>query len=60
MFEREQLGRKPAKIVALTGLVSEEIQKEAFASGIDLFLTKPVKLQQLKDLIGQHNTVPGK
>lgn len=60
MFEREQGDRKPAKIIALTGLVSEDIQKEAFASGIDLFLTKPVKLQQLKDLINQHNITAAK
>ncbi|KAH7018153.1 uncharacterized protein B0I36DRAFT_425266 [Microdochium trichocladiopsis] len=53
MFEREQKFPRPAKIIALTGLVSEDMQKEAFASGIDLFLTKPVKLQQLKDLIAQ-------
>jgi len=52
MFEREQK-LPPAKIIALTGLVSEDMQKEAFASGIDLFLTKPVKLQQLKDIIAQ-------
>lgn len=52
MFEREQK-LPPAKIIALTGLVSEDMQKDAFASGIDLFLTKPVKLQQLKDIIAQ-------
>ncbi|KAG5926932.1 hypothetical protein E4U42_002808 [Claviceps africana] len=38
-------------IVALTGLASTEAQQEAFACGIDLFLTKPVRLQELRQLL---------
>lgn len=38
---------KPAFIIALTGLASAKTQQEAFASGIDLFLTKPVPLKEL-------------
>lgn len=38
---------KPALIVALTGLASAQTQQEAYASGIDLFLTKPVPLKEL-------------
>ncbi|KAJ0164351.1 Peroxide stress-activated histidine kinase mak1 [Colletotrichum tanaceti] len=37
----------PATIIALTGLASSESQNEAFGSGMDLFLTKPVKLKEL-------------
>ncbi|KAG9676385.1 hypothetical protein KCU99_g2782, partial [Aureobasidium melanogenum] len=37
----------PATIIALTGLGSAEAQEEAFVSGIDLFLTKPIKLDKL-------------
>ncbi|GKT71402.1 histidine kinase [Colletotrichum tofieldiae] len=40
-------GLKPAMIIALTGLASDESQNEAFGSGMDLFLTKPVKLKEL-------------
>lgn len=43
--KQEQL--KPALIIALTGLASAKTQQEAFASGIDLFLTKPVPLKEL-------------
>lgn len=50
-----QLG--PATIIALTGLASSEIQKDAFASGVDLFLTKPVRLKELKDVL-ENQTLP--
>ncbi|ORY60866.1 uncharacterized protein BCR38DRAFT_496783 [Pseudomassariella vexata] len=45
-FERTQR-LAPVTIFALTGLASASTQKEAFASGIDLFMTKPVRLKQL-------------
>lgn len=43
---------KPATIIALTGLASATIQREAIASGMDLFLTKPVNLKSLKQTLG--------
>jgi CheY-like chemotaxis protein len=45
-FERERQLR-PAVIIALTGLASMSVQQDAFASGINLFLTKPVRLKEL-------------
>ncbi|TDZ61829.1 Hybrid signal transduction histidine kinase L [Colletotrichum trifolii] len=39
------------QIFALTGLASASAQEEAFASGIDLFLTKPVKLKELSKIL---------
>lgn len=49
-YEREQ--RIPAcQIFALTGIASEAAQQEAFASGIELFLTKPVKLKELNRIL---------
>jgi CheY-like chemotaxis protein len=41
----------PAKIIALTALGSEAAYKEAFGSGCDMFLTKPVKLKDLTKII---------
>lgn len=38
-------------IFALTGLASASTQQEAFASGIDLYLTKPIRLKQLDDVL---------
>lgn len=49
-FEREQ-GLSPTTIIALTGLASTKTEEEAFASGVDLFLTKPVQLRKLKDIL---------
>lgn len=43
---------KPATIIALTGLGSATIQREAIASGMDLFLTKPVSLKSLQRTLG--------
>jgi CheY-like chemotaxis protein len=49
-FEQEEAS-KPVTIIALTALASEAVQKEAFASGINFFLTKPVRLKELGLLI---------
>jgi signal transduction histidine kinase/CheY-like chemotaxis protein len=38
-------------IIALTGLASTKTEQEAFASGVNLFLTKPVQLKKLKDVL---------
>lgn len=40
-------------IVALTGLASVETQRDAFASGMDMFYTKPVKLKDLSTAISE-------
>lgn len=38
---------EPIPIFALTGVASAEMQEDAFASGIDMFLTKPVSFNLL-------------
>lgn len=38
---------KRALIIALTGLASSRDQSEAFNSGVDLFLTKPVSFKEV-------------
>ena len=37
----------PALIIALTGLASSRDQTEAFTSGVDLFMTKPVSFKEV-------------
>jgi CheY-like chemotaxis protein len=49
-FEQEQRS-SPTYIVALTGLGSAASKEEAFTSGVNLFLTKPVGLQTIKALL---------
>ena len=44
-------GRTPALVIALTGLASSRDQNEAFTSGIDLFLTKPVAFREVGKLL---------
>lgn len=46
VFEVQQ-GLQPATVYALSGLASASVQEEALNSGIDLFLTKPVKMKEL-------------
>ncbi|KAH7135869.1 hypothetical protein B0J11DRAFT_547659 [Dendryphion nanum] len=41
-------GLSPVTIIALTGLASSEAQQEAHASGVNLFLIKPVRLAELE------------
>ena len=42
---------RPVFIIALTGLASEKDQAEAFASGVDLFMTKPVSFKEVGQLL---------
>ena len=42
---------KAAFIVALTGLASSRDQTEAFTSGVDLFMTKPVSFKEVGKLL---------
>ncbi|KAL5346645.1 hypothetical protein ACLOAV_008352 [Pseudogymnoascus australis] len=41
----------PALVIALTGLASSRDQNEAFASGIDLYLTKPVAFKEVGKIL---------
>jgi signal transduction histidine kinase/ActR/RegA family two-component response regulator len=46
-----EIGMTAATIVALTGLGSAASEKEAFESGMNLFLRKPVSLSKLKMML---------
>lgn len=50
-FERDNRSSR-VSILALTGLASDRTHKEAFESGVDVFLTKPVRLQTLREELG--------
>ncbi|KAI0505525.1 hypothetical protein F5B22DRAFT_523468 [Xylaria bambusicola] len=41
----------PSTVIALSGLASATVQQEALESGVDLFLTKPVKLQDISQIL---------
>jgi CheY-like chemotaxis protein len=43
----------PAKVIALTGLASQQAQEEASASGVDAYLAKPVKFRELKKVLDE-------
>ena len=49
-LERDRL-QKPAMIITLTGLGSAASQHEAFSSGVNLFLTKPIRFADLRELL---------
>ncbi|KAF2735301.1 hypothetical protein EJ04DRAFT_216496 [Polyplosphaeria fusca] len=49
-FERDA-GLPPVSIIALTGVADSEAQQEAFASGVNLFLVKPVRLAELDTVL---------
>ena len=42
---------EPAKIVAFTGLASQEDQRRAFDAGVDHFVTKPLRFQDFKRIL---------
>jgi CheY-like chemotaxis protein len=43
--------QRPAMIIALTGLGSATTRKEAFDSGINMFLTKPVRFKDMREIL---------
>ncbi|KAH0379166.1 hypothetical protein KCU92_g8309, partial [Aureobasidium melanogenum] len=49
-FEQSN-GIEASKVIALTGLASAEAQQEAFSSGVDQFMTKPVRLKELGEVL---------
>lgn len=49
--EREH-NLQPTKIIALTAWADTKTQEEAMASGMDLFIPKPVKFKQLREILG--------
>ena len=50
-FEQER-SLKSSKIVALTGAASAGSRMEALRCGVDVYLTKPVPMRDLRDLLG--------
>ncbi|KAJ5930492.1 hypothetical protein N7466_005985 [Penicillium verhagenii] len=52
-MEREDDSRGPAVIIALTGLSSSRDESEALASGVDMFLTKPVSFKEVSRLLDE-------
>ena len=48
---KEVAVKTPALVIALTGLASSRDQSEAFSSGIDLFLTKPVAFKEVGKML---------
>lgn len=49
-FEREN-SLPPTSLIALTGAANPAARQEAFSSGVDLFLTKPVAMKSLKVML---------
>lgn len=49
-FERDN-GLTPVALIALTGAANPNTRQEAFSSGVDLFLTKPVPMKALKVML---------
>ena len=50
------LEKRGALIVALTGLASERDQTEAFESGVDIFMVKPVSFKEVEKLLDKWQT----
>ncbi|TVY23559.1 Autoinducer 2 sensor kinase/phosphatase [Lachnellula hyalina] len=49
-FERDE-GLEPTRLIALTGAANPNTRQEAFSSGVDLFLTKPVPMRELRGML---------
>jgi CheY-like chemotaxis protein len=49
----EEIGKRRAYVVALTGLASSRDRHEAVESGLDDFFTKPVSFKKIGELLGR-------
>lgn len=56
-FEHRSRCRRAVAVLALTGLASDGIHKEASDSGVDMFLTKPVRLKTLSEALQSMNVL---
>ncbi|KAM0083808.1 hypothetical protein ACKRZS_004014 [Fusarium odoratissimum] len=56
-FEGHNAIEKGVLIIAISGLASEEAQREAYGSGFNLFLLKPVKLQALGEVLRERGVL---
>lgn len=44
------------RIVALTGVTNEQARKNAFSSGVDEFMAKPISMKQVSAIVGDLTT----
>ena len=52
--EHERANNLPAtNICALTGVTSEEARSDAFSAGVDKYLTKPIRMKELTQLVAE-------
>ena len=56
-LSEKESGQDCVPIVALTGAASESVRQEAFSAGIDQFLTKPVSLKVLREVIEAYTRI---
>jgi len=54
-LERDQK-QTPSLIIALTSLGSAASQEEAFSNGMNIFLTKPVRFNDLRQILNDWTT----
>ncbi|CAG7920745.1 unnamed protein product [Penicillium olsonii] len=53
-FEMSLKSQNHVPIIALTGVAQAEVRRDAIGSGMNMFLTKPVRLNQIATVIGDH------
>ncbi|THZ85014.1 hypothetical protein D6C84_03663 [Aureobasidium pullulans] len=49
--EKKNSNLKHCMIAAITGVTSEQARKDAFSSGVDKFMAKPISMKQIRALI---------
>lgn len=56
-FENSLHSHSKVPIIALTGVAQAEFQRDAIQSGMNLFITKPVRLDTIAGVIADHTGV---
>lgn len=50
-FEQKLGFKRPVKIIALTGVAHNDLQRDSIGAGIDSFMTKPARMASLVPLL---------
>ena len=58
-FEQKSNKTNPVRIIALTGVAQDDLQRDTIGAGMDSFITKPARMKSLVPLLEDTGALPG-
>lgn len=57
-FEQRSDLTNPVRIIALTGVAQDDLQRDTIRAGMDSFITKPARMKNLVPLLADTGALP--